>query len=488
MNLPRLRGWSCFAFTCLLAACGSDDSADGGDSQASDTQAEGDGDGDPTGGDGDGDGDPSGDGDGDALRPNWHQDIAPLVYANCVGCHFDGGIAPFTLETYTDAAAWAGLMNDAVAAEVMPPWGALETDECQPTHSWRNDLRLTSEQKQMFADWVEAGVPEGDPADAVALPEPPSLELQAPSVILQNPAPTVVGGTEDSFLCVVVDPELTEDVWVTGVQMIPDNPEVVHHVLIYSDPDNAAADLVDENGTYPCQGFVSLPGTMQIGTWVPGAVPTELPEDVGVPMPAGSKVILAYHYHPTGAGDEVDQSSVALRWTSDKPPLNAVFGLFGNGDGLEPGPNDPGGSPIFYIPPDVSDHIETHSFPLPDILPPTQVFSLGTHMHYVGVDMRIWLERDGEDICLLQTPRWDFNWQRNYDVDATLGNFPTVQGGDVLKIQCRYDNTLNNPFLVGALAEQGLSEPIPVGLGEASLDEMCLMLFGVATNLDPSLF
>jgi hypothetical protein len=38
-----------------------------------------------------------GQGDGDALRPNWHQDIAPLVYENCVGCHYEGGIGPFAL-------------------------------------------------------------------------------------------------------------------------------------------------------------------------------------------------------------------------------------------------------------------------------------------------------------------------------------------------------------------------------------------------------
>jgi hypothetical protein len=104
-------------------------------------------------------------------------------------------------------------------------------------------------------------------------------------------------------------------------------------------------------------------------------------------------------------------------------------------------------------------------------------------MHYVGVDMKIWVERDGEELCWLQTPRWDFNWQRLYDVDAPLGSLPVVKGGDVIKLRCTYNNTLDNPFLAKALSEQGLSEPITVGVGESSLDEMCAMLFGVATNL-----
>ncbi|NJK33331.1 MAG: hypothetical protein HC927_13535, partial [Deltaproteobacteria bacterium] len=424
------------------------------------------------------------DDEGEPLRPNWHEDIAPLVHGSCVGCHFEGGIAPFSLTTYSEAAAWSSFMSEVVSADQMPPWGALETEDCQPDHTWRNDVRLSPEQKQLFADWVAVGAPEGDPANAQPLPEPPSLELKEPTAVLQNPAPYTVGGTKDSFVCVAIDPQVDQDVWITGVQMVPDNVQVVHHVLMYVDTLASSDNMVDENGTFPCEGgFITFEGSMQIGTWVPGAVPTEMPPDVGLPMPAGSRLVLAYHYHPTGAGDEIDQSSIALRWTEEAPEVNAFMGLFGNGMGLEPGPNDPNGIPVFEIPPNVADHTERMKITLPDFLPPVELFTLGTHMHYVGVDMRVWIERDGEELCMLHTPRWDFNWQRNYDIDAPLGELPTVKGGDVLRLECKYDNTLNNPFLVEALAEQGLSEPIKVSLGEGSLDEMCLMLFGVATDL-----
>ncbi|MCA9663762.1 MAG: hypothetical protein KC486_35870, partial [Myxococcales bacterium] len=37
---------------------------------------------------------------GEAMRPNWHQDVAPLVTRSCVGCHTAGGIAPFAMEGY----------------------------------------------------------------------------------------------------------------------------------------------------------------------------------------------------------------------------------------------------------------------------------------------------------------------------------------------------------------------------------------------------
>ena len=120
------------------------------------------------------------------------------------------------------------------------------------------------------------------------------------------------------------------------------------------------------------------------------------------------------------------------------------------------------------------------SVTIPAQVPPIDIFTLGTHMHYVGVDMKVWIERDGEELCMIQTPRWDFNWQRNYNIDGSIGSFPKVQGGDVIKLRCTYDNTLDNHFLAEALASEGLSEPTNVLLGESSLEEMCLLIFGIA--------
>ena len=442
-------------------------------------------------GDGDGDGDATGDGDGEMsqpLRPNWHEDIAPLVYENCVGCHFDGGIGPFSLETYESAAAWGTISNEAIHARVMPPWGAEETDECQPPAPYKNDARLTDEERQLFDDWVNNNTPEGDPANAAALPEPPSLDLEGVSVERQNPTPFTVTGTEDSFPCMVVDPGHTEDVWVTGIQMIPDNDQVVHHVLTYIDPTGASDAVVDEDGKFDCPGgFANLDGVIQMSTWTPGNVPTELPPNSGFPMPVGSKVIMAYHYHPTGQGDEVDQSSIALRWTNEKPELNAYVGvsgaIFDTPSTLLPGPNDPGDEPLFEIPPNVPDHVETVRIEMDEGIPPIAIFSEGAHMHYVGVDMKIWIERGDEEICLLHVPAYDFGWQRNYDFDVPVDEMPTVQGGDVVYYRCTYDNTLGNPALAKLLDEQGLSEPVTIGVGEQSLEEMCANLFGLVSPL-----
>jgi hypothetical protein len=111
------------------------------------------------------------------------------------------------------------------------------------------------------------------------------------------------------------------------------------------------------------------------------------------------------------------------------------------------------------------------------------IWGSGTHMHYVGRDMLLTLEHtDGSSECLVQTPAWDFNWQRLYYYDSPVPNVPVGKPGDVLTMRCTYDNSLANPFVRRALDEQGLTEPVPVELGEASLDEMCLSVFGVAVD------
>jgi hypothetical protein len=415
------------------------------------------------------------------LRPNYHQDIAPILHARCVGCHAEGGIAPFTLANYATASSWAPLLSEAVATQTMPPWGAHETEECQPTHQWQHDMRLSVAEVQALADWVELGAPQGDPADAVPLPAPLDHSLANPNDIFENPAPIALDVMADSYECVSIDTGLDEDVWITGVELLPDNAQVVHHVLIMLDETGASAALAGPDGRFPCDELHL--GTM-LGSYFPGSVPTEMPPEVGIPFPVGARIVLNYHYHPTGSGQDVDQSSVAVRWTTEPPAYDALISTIGNATtaegGLLPGPNDPDGIPTFLIPAGASGHTETMQVTLPAGFPELELFMLGPHMHDIGTDFRVTLDRDGETRCLIQDPHWSADWQRVYGIAATIGDFPTLRGGDVLSLRCTYDNTLDNLALTEALAEFGLDAPIDAYLGGAGLDEMCMLIYGIA--------
>lgn len=418
----------------------------------------------------------------DPNAPTWYQDIAPTVIAKCGGCHREAGIAPFSVETYEDSAPWAMALADAVESHRMPPFAADDTDECEMNHAWKEDLRLSDEEKQALRAWADAQAPEGDPNDPAPVSEPPPVELTTVDTTLQMEGSVTIGGTNDQFLCFSLDPALTEDRYLQALQIVPGNEKIVHHVLIYVDLEGGSADLAGPDGSFPCEGG-SLEGEL-IGAWAPGALPARTPEGAGMRVPAGARLVMNVHYHPTGGGDEVDEATaIQLDWLDERPAWLAQLSLVGNGDGLQPGPNDENGVE-FRIPAGASGHTETHLVEIPADYPELRVWGIGAHMHYVGVDMLIGVQREQSagpaEECLLHAPYYSFEWQRLYTYDNTLDDAIRVAGGDTLYLRCTYENNLDNPGVVEALGQQGLEAPIEVELGEETLDEMCLGVFGIA--------
>lgn len=427
-----------------------------------------------------------------AASITWHGAIAPLVISKCSGCHQEGGIAPFSLATYDEASTLAPLLRSTIDLRMMPPWGAEETEECQPRFGFKEDLRLSDDEIALFGQWVDDGAPEGDPASAVPVPAAASLSLEAPDLSLPLPE-VAIGGTADEFLCFSVDPGLDTDVWLAATQVVPGNAAIVHHVLTYVDPSGESAALAGDDGYYECFGDSGVSDAVLLGAWAPGGVPFRAPDDVAMRLPAGSRIIINVHYHPTGAGNETDSGTrVDFAFSQTEPLYEGQILLLGNFSGpgalgeLLPGSSDPETGPEFLVPAGAVGHVETMRFTVPPIgVPEGIIWGVGTHMHYVGTDMLLTIQRGGTsdqpaEECLLQTPHWDFNWQRGYLYDAPLSELPTAGPGDVLGFRCTYDNSLDNPFVRQALVERGLAEPQDVRLGEESLDEMCLGVFAVA--------
>ena len=283
--------------------------------------------------------------------------------------------------------------------------------------------------------------------------------------------------------------------WVNGLQVQPGNARVVHHALVFADPDRTSLKKAAVGSSYPCFGGPDIDGQQKLLlAWAPGAQGTDYSDDIAMQLTKGSLLVMQVHYHPTATSDEPDQTTVQLRRTTKSPTWVSDVVLIGNASGpngvmkLLPGPDDPASGPAFVIPPNVSQHSEDMEFTFPDKiggfpLPELHLATVGTHMHLVGRSMRIEIERakptDDQPAseCLVETPQWDFNWQRGYSYDRPIEQLPTINASDKLKLRCVYDNTMANKFVAKALAEQHLTEPQTVKLGEQTLDEMCLGAF-----------
>lgn len=434
-----------------------------------------------------GDGSTGGTGGAPSIGPvSFHKDVEPLLQKHCLTCHSDGQIGGFSLVKYEEAKPEAALMADKTTKKLMPPFLAKATDDCKPRLSWRDDPSLTDQEIAIFKAWADQGAPEGDPKDA---PPPfvlPNQGLANPSQEIVATSPTTVSGTADQFVCVVYDPKLAGDEFVDGIHYIAGNTAIAHHALLFS---AKRADVAKESGgkdQYPC--FGSPPGTL-VHAWAPGGVPLELPNDVGIKMGVDDVIVIQMHYHPRDKM-ESDQSKIQLRYTSAAPSWSYLTLLPGNAktaaDGLLPDPDDTNGVPEFVIPAGKDHHVEEMVVTVPSqVIIDVPILAVGPHMHYAGTKMKFSIERQHvtqtqpANECLIETPAWDFNWQRLYQYEGALTDLPTGTAGDTLRMHCEYNNSMSNPFIVQALKQQNLSAPRDISLGETTLDEMCLGVMGV---------
>ena len=424
-------------------------------------------------------------GTGPTDAPTWHKDVAPIVVESCSGCHTDGGLGGFSLDDPEMARSMASAMATAVENRTMPPWGAYETDDCEPELAFKGDMRLSDEEIATIRAWADAGAPEGDPETAAELVAPLTWSLEGDD--LQDVFPEfayTAAGLDDQFICFTLDLGLEEGRWLNGLEILPGNVEVVHHSLVFADTEAQGASLADERGQYECFGSARVDGAL-VGAWAPGALPNTTPPGSGTWMPAGTRLAMQIHYHPNGAEAEPDLTGVRLSWATEEPDHEAEIILLGNAssrrEGLEPGEGDSSDRPEFLIPAGEAAHQERMYFDLPAYADGIQVYMAGTHMHYLGADMRVSVDRaDGSgNECFIRTPLYDFEWQRSYDYEGTYADYPTLHGGDRLWMECTYNNTLDHPGTRAALEDAGLNAPIDVSLGEETLDEMCLAVLGI---------
>ncbi len=470
------------AFSLSMAACSADDdsggSGDGGDAtttgDAGDGASSDDGDagadtgadtgatggtdtGADTGGEGaSGDSGATGGGD-DGVAVTWHGDVRAIMESACVECHSDDGIGPFPLNSYASASTFAAAAAGAVSEGRMPPW--MPDPGCHPI---TNERILTPHEVDAIVAWAGNGTPEGDPATYVAPEVPPGAALGAPTLEVDAGLDySANGALSDDYRCLPLDHVFEQDTYITAVDVKPDQKAVVHHVLLYAVAAEdlgtlAAKDDADSGPGYTCFGGPGLSSQM-VGGWVPGTPPFALPADTAIVVESGSKIVMQVHYNTLPLAGETpppDRTSVQF-WTlpAGETPKKALnFVPLANG-----GIDIPAGDPA---------SVQEKTFPVPV---PFTIVGSTPHMHMLGAEIRVEIQRkDGDTDCVIDVPRWDFNWQQFYlypDDQPLIANL-----GDSLKLTCVYDNSAANQPVVGGQQQP----PGDVTWGEGTLDEMCL--------------
>ncbi|MEZ4322725.1 MAG: hypothetical protein R3F61_34980 [Myxococcota bacterium] len=407
----------------------------------------------------------------------WHGAVAPVMADRCGDCHYAGGPGPFDARDLEQVRSWAPAILDAIANERMPPFAARITDECQPDVWFKDDGRLMDDERALIEGWVAADMPEGKARDALPVPERKVLELEDPDVVLGFQEDFSIGGDQDVYQCFRVEVPADGDRWITGMQVIPGNEKVVHHVLVWSDPNDQSLARGGDDGTYRCSGEPDVWPTELIGTWTPGGSPMVTPTGTGVTLRNGSSIVVNVHYHPTGTSTEIDNTQIALKWTSERPDQFATWYLVDLPFGAE------ADTAPFQIPAGAEAHVEdvVLTNPLPFDVP---IFAVAPHMHYLGEGMKVTLESGSDETCLVHAPKYRFDFQQSYFYDAPISGLPVLRFGDRVRVRCTYNNSMSNPYMPLALDASGSDAPVTVGWGEETADEMCMAMAGLVSPVE----
>jgi hypothetical protein len=388
-------------------------------------------------------------------EPTYRQDVAPILASNCVGCHTEGAIAPFALDSYEGAATVAQAVKAAVATRTMPPFSVDNSGECR-TYA---DARWLSEAEiDVLSRWVDAGAPEGEGDVATPVDDAPQVELDGETITVAMAAEyTAKGGGVDDYRCFDVEMATDGDVFVTGFEVVPGNTSVVHHVVIWSyDPAAtdfsgvANADIVaQKNGADGAEGWdcggtgggISTSGLPAI--WTPGTPVTEFPDGTGLRVAQGHRLMFEMHYSVAGAADP-DLTTARLEIAESveqEAQLVLVDGLIASLFGGEPHIIPPGEPAHEFVwDADVAMLSVMGGGPMPSPAPVPEaidIYGIFPHMHKKGASL--YAEVVGGDTagCAADLPKWDFSWQQVFFYEEPL----RFTNGQTMRVTCIFDSS-----------------------------------------------
>ncbi len=420
----------------------------------------------------------------------FNKDIAPIFYKSCAECHRPGEAAPFSVLTYKETRPWAKSIREKVVNRTMPPWHA------DPhVGEWANDRRLSEKEIALITTWVDSGAKEGAAKD---LPPAPTFTegwtIGKPDVVVSLPEPfTLEANGPDEYQYFEVDPGFKQDVYVQRAEARPDNRRVVHHIIAFIKPPEAAAktdgqppptkeELKKQRAEFERESTQYQDGFLQrtkadapvhnqgcqlpnggtgidrqgkqdgigdinwLAAYAPGTPPIELPAGTAIRIPAGAKILFQMHYSKVAGSVQKDRSSVGLVFAKQQPEKEMLVRAVSN--------------TYFQIPPGAQNHEVSACWTVPEDL---HILSLAPHLHVRGKAQRVEaFYPNGRREVLLDVPNYDFAWQTFYIPKQRKA----IPKGTRILVTSLFDNSAKNKF-----------NPDPakaVRWGEPTYDEMMI--------------
>ena len=373
------------------------------------------------------------------VTPTYANAVAAILNKHCTECHRPGEIGPFDITDIAELPGWSEMILEVIDNGRMPPWHA------DPKHgSFKNTRAISREETETIRKWVRGGAPIGETGD-LELPKFAANGWRLnrdPELIVpmrEQPYKIPATGTVD-YQYFVVDPQLKEDRWISAAQVIPGDPSVVHHAIVFIRPPDDAEFL----------------GIGWLTAYVPGQMATRFPPGYARKIPAGSKFVFQMHYTPNGR-PTTDLSKIGMTFVDASQVTNEVYTVVGIDQDFE-------------IPPGTDDHRVTAR--VPRFPKDGELLAVSPHMHLRGKSFELRAVRGSDEEVLLNVPRYDFNWQHTYEWTDRI----ELADVDALNFTIAFDNSNDNPSNPDANEY--------VMWGDQTWEEMAVAFFEVARPLE----
>jgi hypothetical protein len=357
------------------------------------------------------------------------KNVAPILQERCQSCHHAGTFAPMSLVSYEETRPYAKAIKAKVAAREMPPWFI---DKNVGVQSFSNDVSLTDDEIETISKWVDAGAPQGNPADmppARHFDDSQSWFIGQPDLIVTLPKDYIVSASgPDQWPDLLVDPHLTDDRYIKGVQIIPlKGFPVIHHIR------TSIVQPVD--ATLHSGKLDSTDGTLQVGEqgvflneYAVGKRGDIFPDGSGRLISAGTKINFQMHLHSSGTETPINVALGIKFYPKGYAPQHVISATTVSAPEVDIRPN--------------TDNVRSDGYLV--LKQAARLLSFQPHMHDRGKRECLEAIYPTGKVETLSCARFRFNWHINYIYkDETA---PLLPAGTVLHSIMWHDNTANNKF------------------------------------------
>jgi hypothetical protein len=372
------------------------------------------------------------------------KDVAPILQRACQNCHRPGSIGPMSLLTYQDARPWARSIKQQVVQRNMPPW---YIDRTVGIQSFKNDVSLSDVEIAKISKWVDDGSPMGDQAD---MPPPRTFDdsnrwhIGKPDIVVNLKKEVLVKARQaDQWLDLdMQDLGVKSNRYIQAMEIKPvKGVKVVHHV------ESSLIDPEDE----------SLAGRQHLEEYAVGKFGDAFPEDTGMLLKPGARILANVHLHADGEDTPVDIAIGLKLYPEGQTPKHVAHAQqLGSAPDLDIRPNQ--------------KNVRFDGYTV--LTKPAVITAFQPHMHTRGqaqcLELIVPQKTAGERPAAVKTEtascvdRFKFDWHVVYEYADDVA--PIVPAGTILHVISLYDNTTGH---------RGNPDPSNwTGYGNRTIDEM----------------